>query len=410
MSAAFSPLDEQLQLPPGRLTPLLREWVVYLGSCLAFVQVPGALARFAHLSLNRETVRRQTEAAGSLLLQAEQAAAPALAPPADPGPATDERLQVSADGAMVRLQRDGWVEVKTVAVGKVGQRRDKDGALVAHTDAISYFSRHATADEFSQQAVVELARRGVRAARAVAGVMDGALWLQGFLDYHRPDAVRILDLPHAAEHLGKLAQGLWGEGEVAQTWQKQQIRQLREQGSGPVLAELTRLENEHGEHEALTRHGEYLRSRSAQMEYAAFRAAGWPVGSGIVESANKLVVEARLKGAGMGWAAGSLNPMLCLRNAVCNGRWAAAWEQIWAAQQSRSSGGQRGMAKPVLQQEPRAAAPAEVEVDAEVVAEVEAILEQVAAELAAQQAARAAVNGKPGPGHPWRRMAINNRP
>ena len=58
-----------------------------------------------------------------------------------------------------------------------------------------------------------------------------------------------------------------------------------------------------------------------------FQAQGWPIGSGMVESANKLVVEARLKGAGMHWSRASVNPLLALRNAVCNDRWAEAWEQ-----------------------------------------------------------------------------------
>jgi hypothetical protein len=35
------------------------------------------------------------------------------------------------------------------------------------------------------------------------------------------------------------------------------------------------------------------------MAYAAFGEQGYPIGSGSVESANKLVVESRMKGAGM---------------------------------------------------------------------------------------------------------------
>jgi hypothetical protein len=46
----------------------------------------------------------------------------------------------------------------------------------------------------------------------------------------------------------------------------------------------------------------YFTKRLAQADYAAFQAAGYPIGSGSTESANKLVVEARLKGSGMHWA------------------------------------------------------------------------------------------------------------
>jgi hypothetical protein len=50
-----------------------------------------------------------------------------------------------------------------------------------------------------------------------------------------------------------------------------------------------------------------------------------------VESANKLVVEDRLKGAGMHWTDGNVNPMLALRNVVCNDRWDTVWPQVEAA-------------------------------------------------------------------------------
>jgi hypothetical protein len=79
----------------------------------------------------------------------------------------------------------------------------------------------------------------------------------------------------------------------------------------------------------------YLEPRLAQMRYAAFRAQGLPIGSGIVESANKSVVEARLKGAGRRWAEGNVNAMLALRGAVCSGRWEEAWSQITAARRTR---------------------------------------------------------------------------
>ena len=72
----------------------------------------------------------------------------------------------------------------------------------------------------------------------------------------------------------------------------------------------------------------YLEKRREQMDYPRFRAEQWPIGSGMVESANKLVVEERLKGAGMHWAEVNVNPLLALRNAICNDRWAEVWPQI----------------------------------------------------------------------------------
>ncbi|HLX57377.1 MAG TPA: hypothetical protein VKR83_10155 [Ktedonobacteraceae bacterium] len=69
------------------------------------------------------------------------------------------------------------------------------------------------------------------------------------------------------------------------------------------------------------------------MQYPTYQEAGWPIGSGMVESANKLVVEARLKGAGMHWERQHVNLMLVLRNAVCNHRWQETWHASTAQRQ-----------------------------------------------------------------------------
>ena len=74
----------------------------------------------------------------------------------------------------------------------------------------------------------------------------------------------------------------------------------------------------------------YLTKRVGQVQYPHYQAQGWPIGSGMVESANKLVVEARLKGSGMHWARDNVNAMLAVRNVVCNERWAEGWAQMQA--------------------------------------------------------------------------------
>ena len=183
------------------------------------------------------------------------------------------------------------------------------------------------------------------------------------------------------------------------------MARLQEAGAAGVLAEVARVAAEDGAGPEGAAAGEYLQLRAEQMAYPAFRAAGWPIGSGMIESGNKLVVEARLKGAGMGWGAGALNPMLARRNAGCNDRWGEAWETIWAGQGAAWRAGRAGAAEPAEPAE-GAAGPAESEVDPAIVAEVEAILERVAAEMAAERAERGVVGGKPGPGHHWRRQPL----
>lgn len=336
----FSPLDHELALPAGSLTPQLTEWVARLGTWMPFAQVAALLAAVSQVRLSAATARRVTETAGATLLRAETAAAAAIGatlPTAPPGPA---RALVSVDGAMVPLVGGIWAEVKTLVIGSVVQQSTPDG-LVPHTTGLSYFSRLTEASRFEHLSLVETQRRGLERAGAVAAVTDGAEWIQSWVQTHVPGAVRILDLPHAVEHLSAVAAAIWGEGSPSgQAWVTEQAQTLKQQGAGPVLAEVRRQAAAHPSVDAIGAHLGYLAKREAALDYPRFAAAGWPLGSGVVESANKLVVEARLKGAGMHWAREQVNPMLSLRNAVCNDRWAEGWatmrrEQVAAQQAAR---------------------------------------------------------------------------
>jgi hypothetical protein len=195
-----------------------------------------------------------------------------------------------------------------------------------HLERLSYFSRLSTAEQFQRQALVETHRCGVENAQVVAAVNDGAEWIQSFIDYHRPDAVRILDFPHAAGYVSQLGQAsLSAESAAHRTWLTHQLHTLKHEGPEPVLAELrTQVALAPASADALR----YLEKRQAQMAYPTFRTAGLPIASGSVESGNKLVVEARLKGSGMHWARAHVDPMLALRNVVCSDRWQEAWPYI----------------------------------------------------------------------------------
>src|SRR6185503_18408234 len=99
---------------------------------------------------------------------------------------------------------------------------------------------------------------------------------------------------------------------AATTWLEQQRHELRHGEPARVLAALRDLRaqvlSQAGDQSAaattVTTSLAYLEKRPAQIQYATLAAAGYPIGSGATESANKVVIEARLKGAGMHWAPG----------------------------------------------------------------------------------------------------------
>ena len=241
-------------------------------------------------------------------------------PPPPAGPA----LQLlSIDGAMVPLVGGCWTEAKLLAVGTVTARPDAAGVLHPHTADLSYVARVADADHFSRHLTGETHRRGTATAGQVAAVMDGAVWLQGVVDRHRPDAVRILDFPHAVAHLSIPAALVWGAESPALTcWREQVVHHLRHGDPADVLAAVATLPATTAAAQAAVRSAlDYRCIRWEQIQYATFAAQGFPLGSGSVEGGHKVVMQARLKGSGMHWALANVNPLLALRCAASNHRW-----------------------------------------------------------------------------------------
>jgi hypothetical protein len=142
-----------------------------------------------------------------------------------------------------------------------------------------------------------------------------------FIDLHRPDALRILDFPHAAEYVGQMVQALQQAGVTLRARALDcSLHVLNHRGPGLLLRWCERLPAAIKEREEVQKPLNYVRKREALMQYPLYRRQGWPIGSGMVESANKAVVQSRLNGAGMHWAAQHVNPMVALRTAVCSER------------------------------------------------------------------------------------------
>jgi len=325
----FFPLDEELALLPGSLFPGQQEGLVRLSSWMPFGKAAQLMQDLLGVSCSKATARRHTQTAGSAYVALQSEVADQIVAQAPLAKAGMEKALLSVDGAIIPLVGGEWAEVKTLVVGEVTSRTNRKGETEVKTRALSYFSRLADAQRFQHLAHSELHRRGIECSAKVAAVMDGADWQQGFVDYHRPDAVRILDFPHAAQRITGVGQVLFGEGTATcHEWIEPRLHQLKHDGPEPILTELHNLQLQHPQSKLIQENLAYLEKRVMQMQYPRFQEQGWPIGSGCVESANKLVVEARLKGAGMHWQRENVDPMLSLRNLVCSDRWAEDWPLI----------------------------------------------------------------------------------
>ena len=243
MGRGFPPLDDELQLLPGSLTPSLVEGLVRLGAWATFEPAAAMLEHFTKVRVGKATAVRAAEGAGAAYVEAQSAEMERLEremPDSPEGPAVQ---QLSVDGAMVPLVGGAWAEVKTLAIGTVKVEVVK-GEREVHTEGLSYFSRMTDHETFGRLATVETHRRGTERAGIVGAVNDGADWEQGFVDYQRPDAVRILDWGHATEHLAAGAQAVLGAGTAESSeWLGVQLHELKHGDSDGVLKALRGLKD-----------------------------------------------------------------------------------------------------------------------------------------------------------------------
>ena len=268
MGRAFFPLDDELELLPGTLTPSLQEDLVHLGTWLPFGKAAEQLRRFRQTDVSRPTAERVTEAAGAAYVAWQTTEVARIEQELPQPPAGPAQLFMSVDGAHIPLVGGEWAEVKTLVIGAVQPPQVVKGETVIRTAEHSYFSRLTDSDTFQRLELVETQRRGVETAGAVGFVTDGSEWLQKFADQHRADAVRILDLPHAGEHLAPVGQASFGEGSAeAQDWLKAQMHTLKHDGPAAVVAEVAQLVAAQAEPADLAGHLAYLEKRTAHMQY-----------------------------------------------------------------------------------------------------------------------------------------------
>ncbi len=335
MGQRFFPLDRALGLLHGAYTPQVQEAITRLGSRMSYGEAREEMARLWKVAISKGSVRQVTLRHGVVadsLMQERVAQLEATSPEPTAQP---EQMVMCIDGAMVAVTGGEWREVKTMALGEFQPHWDtRQQQVVTQTTRLSYFSRVDTAENFSRLALDEWQRRGGDNAHTVVAVQDGAAWIQGVIDYHCPQATRVIDFAHAQSYVAMVGRAIYGaETDAFGQWYGRMSRQLGHQPPQRTVGELRLLQRQHPDHpqaaeiEVAIR---YLENRLGMIDYPHFRRQQIPIGSGIVESGHKVVMQKRMKQAGMRWAEDSLNPMLALRVTLCNLTWNQTWQEIQA--------------------------------------------------------------------------------
>ena len=171
----------------------------------------------------------------------------------------------------------------------------------------------------------EALRRGLAQARTVIVLTDGAHYNHTIVQTHFPQAVHIVDLFHAYEHLTALAQIRWGlETKAPKAWRRwleagDIHRLIRQAGQHLPASTLSR--------KSMMKQLGYFENNAPQMCYAEYHEKKFFVGSGVVEAGCRTVIGQRLKQSGMRWSVIGANAIITLRCCILSGR----FEDFWAS-------------------------------------------------------------------------------
>ncbi len=178
-------------------------------------------------------------------------------------------------------------------------------------------------------ALLRLARRcGYDQAQEKIFSADGADWCWEVQATFFADAVPIVDWYHVSEHVWTAARAVAVPD--AKTWAREALAQLADGGGAALVTWLLAQQKaRRGQaREALDDLLKYLRPRTPRMNYPAYRARGWQIGTGLIESTCNQLVGQRLKGPGMHWTEAGALALTALRATDFNGEWKSNWNNL----------------------------------------------------------------------------------
>jgi hypothetical protein len=334
------PDDERLDIVNTTYSPGVRRLMARAGSQTQFEQAAEDLLCYAGLQLESREVERVAEEVGREVeawVSEEQAHIAQSGLSAPPPLEARTKFYISFDGTGVPVrknelvgrpgkQADGTARTREAKLGCVFTQigLDKKGRPQREPDSTTYVGAIESSTLFGWRMYAEALRRGLAQAKTVIVLTDGQRYNYTIAQIHFPEAVHIVDLFHAFEHLTLIARIFWGpEAETPQAW-----RALLEAGDIGKLVRHAgkRLPSSAKSRKSLRKELGYFEKNAPCMHYAEYRKKKFFVGSGVVEAGCRTVIGERLKQSGMHWSVRGANAIIALRCCIMSGR----FEDFWA--------------------------------------------------------------------------------
>lgn len=338
------PLDSILDLPPGEVTVSLSRRALRLATYTSFGPLQEELWIQHAVRLSDSALDMLMQTAGGMAERDRQAEIGRLSSlsaglhrerllSCDRVGSTPARLYVSCDGVTYRTRyREPDAENPTqqrvvYQEMKAGTVFWQDGEGRWHKQVLS---GRDNPERFGLSLWALAVRCGMLQAAEVIFISDGGGWCNTVAELYFKDATRILDWYHLSEHLWAAGRQLYPQDEAAaRRWVHAGLTHLHDSSGIGLLRHLQRSRKVRpaSEQAAIDELIGYVQPRLAITDYVEYRAAGYVIGSGMMESTCKQLVAQRLKGPGMQWSEAGALAMTALIAHRING----TWDRFWAS-------------------------------------------------------------------------------
>lgn len=243
-------------------------------------------------------------------------------------------LYVMVDGSAVntRVQdEDGstWREMKlgiTFRDKDIIKRKNKSG-IITQKEYVSYLG---SVNEFKKFVYDSAGKAGYGKIKNIVVIGDGAPWIWNMCKDIFPDAECILDYYHLKENIFEYAKALYpGDKKTYTKWAETVTHYIETQQTQKAFKKISACVDLLPNEKEIINLEEYIKKNIDRIDYLKYRNKGYYIGSGVIESGNKIVVQKRLKQSGMRWSVLGAQYMTALRAKDESGLWHEVEEIIY---------------------------------------------------------------------------------
>jgi hypothetical protein len=329
------PLDRILRIDdlPFKMTREMMCEVAFWGQNQAsYKSASEVITKVHRISISSETVRQVTDFVGHLVFKKDEREANIAYERLIDIKHTNTKegvFYIQTDGASIntRIEDDDgstWRENKLGIVfssDNVRKSVNKKGESTSKILKKEYTSYVGSVQEFKKHLFSCALRNGYGEYKVTIIISDGAKWIRTMAEELFPDAILILDLFHLCENTYTYAKAIFRNDESRYVpWADDIIQKLKNGEKHEVLQILARLKNRKIPKGTVNLHT-YVINNFDRIDYKLYEEKGYYVGSGAIESGNKVVLQKRMKLAGMRWSETPAQHVLSLRAKYESGLW-----------------------------------------------------------------------------------------